>query len=823
MADINININVVKAAASKAMKDFSADTNKASQATDKFTDATKKSSTAFNVFAGVIGANVVTRAFGLLTNGFQAAVGEAIQFGKAIKEIETILPRGARVTAGLRQQLTDLSVEFGTSKTAQAKSFYQIISAGITDTTEATKLLTAANKLALGGIADVTSSINILTDIVNVYGRNNISAQDAADALFTTVRLGKTTVSDLASSMGRVLPLASQLGVSFDEISAALAVLTTRGLTTAERTTQLNAVFTALLRNGPQARKLFGDDIANAFSVTALKTKGLVKFLEDLKDVTGGSEEVLQKLLGTSEAVQAVLSLAGDDFKALNSSLDEFENKAGAADAAAAKMKETLDFQLDQLGSNIIAISTSLIEDMEPAFLKVTKALNGFLETISSAPNTIEGVDESIAKVRVEIEKFEAIKSNAQRDQEGFFGFLMGNDIALADENLKRLNEQLADLEAKKATLSNDTPTGGPEGDPVQDKINKDIAVEEAERAHLERMKTLRMEAAIAEREAQLVTDEADRLKNDEEFQALVQRLGQEGAIKRLAELDVIKDKKLLKELEIKESIDANKKIVDDEKKAAEAKKKIAQQREADLKSSLGYVASLMNESSNELFQIGKAAAIGQAYMDGYAAVQKALAQGGFFGFAMAAAVGVAATANIARIASAKPGKGGSISVAQGGGNIPTRAEQSVGRLDLQIAEREQSQMEGNDSSELQAEIESLRQERERLRKQIEVERLRKEVAEYDTYATGGIVPGTSFTGDRVYARVNSGEMILTRQQQATLFDQANGNAGNGRTEALLAGILQAVSSMGNMSVQIDGREIISVVRNELGSGRSFA
>ena len=46
-------------------------------------------------------------------------------------------------------------------------------------------------------------------------------------------------------------------------------------------------------------------------------------------------------------------------------------------------------------------------------------------------------------------------------------------------------------------------------------------------------------------------------------------------------------------------------------------------------------------------------------------------------------------------------------------------------------------------------------------------------------FATGGIVGGTSYEGDRLTARVNSGEMILTKEQQAQLFDIANGqNAG---------------------------------------------
>ena len=46
-----------------------------------------------------------------------------------------------------------------------------------------------------------------------------------------------------------------------------------------------------------------------------------------------------------------------------------------------------------------------------------------------------------------------------------------------------------------------------------------------------------------------------------------------------------------------------------------------------------------------------------------------------------------------------------------------------------------------------------------------------------DGFATGGVVPGNSFSGDNVLTRVNSGEMILNRAQQARLFDIADGNA----------------------------------------------
>ena len=66
------------------------------------------------------------------------------------------------------------------------------------------------------------------------------------------------------------------------------------------------------------------------------------------------------------------------------------------------------------------------------------------------------------------------------------------------------------------------------------------------------------------------------------------------------------------------------------------------------------------------------------------------------------------------------------------------------------------------------------------------------------TFERGGIVPGTSYTGDKVTARVNSREMILTQRQQANLFDLIQAGVPQaGIDYRLLAGaVAEGVASM---------------------------
>lgn len=87
------------------------------------------------------------------------------------------------------------------------------------------------------------------------------------------------------------------------------------------------------------------------------------------------------------------------------------------------------------------------------------------------------------------------------------------------------------------------------------------------------------------------------------------------------------------------------------------------------------------------------------------------------------------------------------------------------------------------------------------------------------SFATGGIVGGTSYTGDRVQANVNSGEMILTYAQQKRLFDIANGGRTGGNVQ-----VFNSASNDVNVRPEItpEGVRIFirKVVNEDMASGR---
>lgn len=77
------------------------------------------------------------------------------------------------------------------------------------------------------------------------------------------------------------------------------------------------------------------------------------------------------------------------------------------------------------------------------------------------------------------------------------------------------------------------------------------------------------------------------------------------------------------------------------------------------------------------------------------------------------------------------------------------------------------------------------------------------------SFETGGIVRGTSFTGDKVQARVNSGEMILNRSQQSQLFNMANGQGGGSQPQEIVV----------HTTVELDGEKVGNSVSRQVANG----
>jgi len=324
--------------------------------------------------------------------GFAFALKDAREFGKAVGEVSTIADDAEFPMEMIRKLTKDMAVQFGTMPIEQAKAMYQAISAGATTAAEATNVMDTANRLAIGGVSDVFTSIDVLTTAVNSYSAAGLEAADASDVIFTTVKLGKTTVDELGSALGQVIPAAADLNVSFEELGAAMATITVGGISTAEASTALNAALMGIRKPSEQAKKA-AERLGIEFSAAALKEKDLVTVLREAAVAAEGDDEAITALFGSVRALKAISVLTANEGRKFNEALQAMEGRAGATDEAFAKMSKTTDFQINRMNALRKASMTSLGEILEPLAIRVLAPLGKMAERLFDILEAVRSKD----------------------------------------------------------------------------------------------------------------------------------------------------------------------------------------------------------------------------------------------------------------------------------------------------------------------------------------------------------------------------------------------------------------------------------------------
>lgn len=334
-----------------------------------------QSSTTATKIASLLSVTAVTSALVSVTKS-------AANFEKAMREVSTLTD--SIDMTGLTGQVVELSAQFGVDKVEQAKAMYQVISAGASNAADATSILTAANKLAAGGVTDITTAADGLTSAINAYGASASDAGSFSDSMFVAMKAGKTTIGELSSSLGKVAPMASQAGMSFDELMAATSTLTTTGLGTSESMNALRQIMSGVLKPTSEASKA-AERLGIDFSAAALESKGFAGFIQEIADKTGGSTDELSKLFGSVEALGAAMFLTSDTGGSkFNEVLDSMADKAGATDEAFDKTSTTTIFLADVLREQLLAkanqLGTFILNYFNPALAAVVTNFDSIVD-----------------------------------------------------------------------------------------------------------------------------------------------------------------------------------------------------------------------------------------------------------------------------------------------------------------------------------------------------------------------------------------------------------------------------------------------------------
>jgi len=356
-------------------------------------------------FAAVAAASVGFRA---VASNVSEAVSSIRNFERALANVNSILPKNEKLTRDSINTFQDFAGSFGTSASRQADAFYSIVSAGIKGTSNQLKTLEVANQAAIAGLVDIDTASKALVSSVNSYAQSGLTAAEASDILFVAVREGQTTFGELAEFLGNAAPLAAAAGLKFEELAGSIAGITKAGIKTDIAVTGIRALLTSLVKITPEASKE-ASRLGLEFSTTALKSKGLVKFLKDVQIATRGNVESLGKLFPNVRALTPILQVVNGNFEDFARIQGEVKNSLGATSDAAEIVKKSLDFKLNQATANFALLRQEIINALVPALGEAAGALTRFLTLNRDTASETSKLKAEIGNAEAEITKWSGV------------------------------------------------------------------------------------------------------------------------------------------------------------------------------------------------------------------------------------------------------------------------------------------------------------------------------------------------------------------------------------------------------------------------------
>lgn len=339
----------------------------------KFNKGIGKMQGALSSKLGVSSAAVGAATAGIAAVGAAAAaagakgVKEFTKFEKGMNEVFTLLPNASEnMKKEMTKDLREFTTEMGVATEKAVPALYDSISSGIPKENVFTFMETA-QKAAVAGSSSLKESVNMLTTVTKGYGdTSEETVQKVSDLALQTVRLGETTFPELASSMGKVTPLASSMGVKMESLFGAMSTLTGVTGSTSEVATQLRGVMSSLTKPTALMEQVIAQ-LGYESGKAMVEAEGLQGTLQILKGAVDGNQKKMAGMFGQVEALNAALALTGPQAENFTKKTKAMGKSAGTTDDAYKQMEKSLSRSFDKMKAAIQDVWLEIGKQLAPA------------------------------------------------------------------------------------------------------------------------------------------------------------------------------------------------------------------------------------------------------------------------------------------------------------------------------------------------------------------------------------------------------------------------------------------------------------------------
>lgn len=350
---------------------------------------------AFQTALGVVAANAITAATSKLSGFASSVVAAGMSFDATMSEVSAI----SGATDVELEALTALAQEMGaTTKftaTEAAEGLTYMAMAGW-DTQQQMEGLPGIMSLAAAGGASLAETSDIVTDALTAFGESAAESARLADIMAAASSNSNTNIHMLGETFKYVAPVAGSLGYSMEDTSVAIGLMANAGIKGSQAGTALRTILTNLTKPTDSMAAAM-DDLGISITDASGNMKPMSQLTDELRTAFDGLSEAEQASYAATIAgkegmsgLLAIVNAAPADYDKLT---DAINNSTGAAQTMADTMLDNLPGQMTLLSSAFDGVKLSIYNNFLPALTMGASELGNFVGALGAA---INGEDPSL-------------------------------------------------------------------------------------------------------------------------------------------------------------------------------------------------------------------------------------------------------------------------------------------------------------------------------------------------------------------------------------------------------------------------------------------
>lgn len=306
------------------------------------------------------------------------------EFESSLAKIEGLVGISKEQTQAWGKELLALAPKVAQGPEKLAEALYYVTSSGY-KSADALKITKIAAEAAMAGLGETVQIADIITSAMNAFGKSALSAERATDILIATVREGKGEPEQLVRAFGQVIPIAAQVGLSFEQVGGVLAALTRNGASAANASTYLRqALFTLLGGSKKTENELARLGTSTKELRNQIANQGLLQTLIDLKKAMGAmSDESMKKVFPNVRAFMLMSSLLGNNLEDTKVLMNEVANSTGSLGVAMSAVADTWKYNVNSALASGKGALIATGEAIKKVLLPIIKSAGAWLQSFA--------------------------------------------------------------------------------------------------------------------------------------------------------------------------------------------------------------------------------------------------------------------------------------------------------------------------------------------------------------------------------------------------------------------------------------------------------